>query len=232
MEFLWQVCPFWSQVVTFWVSFSYFFRIWASLRWWREARVWTKCKKEERQSKKESRNETLLIRNLCFVQLFFHRFLDESWEVFFLALVAEVSQMRATLKHFSNHIAATLESWKLCFVYTKHYFSQFLRAGLGCFGQLFANFFPRWNWTRYFTICWQIEGPAVPPKATFVKHFRYTFYIDFLWIFNGKPDSESGKGWGRLPCLWGPKPLIYWPLKADIRSEASWKMNADKQKKT
>ena len=45
--------------------------------------------------------------------MFFSLVLEESREVFFCALVAEMSQMGATWGHFSSHVAAKLESWKL-----------------------------------------------------------------------------------------------------------------------
>ena len=118
----------------------HFFRIWASLRWWREARVWTKCKKEEKQSKKESQNETLLIRNLCFLQLLFYWFLEQSWEVFCSALLAEVSQMRATWGHFSSHVAATPESWRLWFRQHQTLLFKALR-GWGMFWAIFSRLF-------------------------------------------------------------------------------------------
>ena len=233
MEFLWKRLPFWSHFVAFWVSFFHFLRIWASLWWWREARVWTKCNKEEKQSKKESQNETLLIRNLCFFQLLFYWFLEQSWEVFFSALVAEVSQMRATWGHFSSHVAATLESWKLWFRLHQTLLFRVLRGWVKTFWPTFFKFFSEKGLEAlFFTIFWEFEGPAVAPKTTFGEHFRYTFCVDFLCILKGKPNLKPGKGRRRLGGSWGPKPFIYWPLKADIQSEASWKMNADKQQKT
>ena len=114
------------------------------------------------------------------------------------------------------------------FVYTKHYFSEFWGAGLRRFGQLFSSFFLRRVWRRYFTIFWEFEGPAVPPKTTFGEHFRYTFYVDFLWIFNGKPDLKQGKGCRRLAESGTLKHWFtdHWKLTSDQ------KPHKDKQKKT
>ena len=69
----------------------------------------------KRKKNSQKRSPKWEIRNLCFLQLLFYWFLEQSWEVIFSALVAEVSQMRATWGDFSSHVAATLESWKLWF---------------------------------------------------------------------------------------------------------------------
>ena len=167
MEFLWNVCHVLSHFVTFWVSFFHFFRIWASLRWWREARVWTKCKKEEKQSKKESQNETLLIRNLCFFQLLFYWFLEQSWEVFFSALVAEVSQMRATWGHFSSHVAATLESWKLWFRLHQTLLFRVLRGWVKTFWPTFFKFFSEKGLETLFYDFLRIWGSSRTSKDDF-----------------------------------------------------------------
>ena len=172
--------PFWFHFVTFWVSFSYFFRIWASLRWWQEARVWTKCKKEEKQSKKESPNETLLIRNLCFLQLLFYWFLEQSWEVFLTPWWPKCPKWGLLGDTFPAMLQQHWKAENYGFVYTKHYFSEFWGAGLRHFAQFFSRFFLRRVWRRDFTIFWEFEGPAVAPKTTFGEHFRYTFYVVFL----------------------------------------------------
>ena len=53
--------------------------------------------------------------SLFVAMLFCCCFLEEISEVFFSALVAEVSKMGGTWRHFPRHVAAKLESWKLWF---------------------------------------------------------------------------------------------------------------------
>ena len=129
-------------------------------------------------------------------------------------------QMRATWGHFSSHVAATLESWKQWFRLHQTLLFKVSRVWVKTFRPTFFKFL---FWEGFGDVILHFfenfQGPAVPPKTTFGEHFKYTFYVVFLWILNGKPDLKSGKGWGRLRGFWGPKPLIYWPLKADIQSE-------------
>ncbi len=120
-------------------------------------------------------------------------FWDESWEVFFRALVAEV--VGATWGHFSRHVAQSWKAENYGFVNNKHYFSEFWGAGLRRFPQLFSSCFLRRVWRRYFTIFWKFEGPAVPPKTTVGEHFRYKCCIDFASVSNGKLDPKFGKTW-------------------------------------
>ena len=128
--------------VTCWVSFCHFFRIWASLRWWREAQIRTKCKKVEKHSKMKSKKDTIFIIIRSFSWCFVRWFLEESWEVFFCALVAEMSQMGATWDHFCSYVAAKLESWKLKFcVYQTPLFTVLRGWVRSCWATLFQDFF-------------------------------------------------------------------------------------------
>ncbi len=174
--------------------FSHFFRIWASLRWWREARVWTKCKKEEKQSKKESQNDTLLIRNLCFFQLFFYWFFGQSWEVFFSALVAEVSQMRATWGHFSSHVAATLESWKLWFRLHQTLLFRVLRGWVKTF---WPNFFQVFFWEGFGDVILRflrIWGSSRTSKDDFWWAFQVQVWRFVFYEFSTETKFKVGQG--------------------------------------
>ena len=120
------------------VNFLHLFGIWAWLRWWSEARVRTKWKKVQKQSKTEYKNESLFVRITCFLYVFFCWFSEESWEVLFRVLVAEVLQMGATWGHFSRHVAARVENWKQRF----RVHQTLLFGGLrGWFGTCWAVFF-------------------------------------------------------------------------------------------
>ena len=197
MEFLWKVCPFWFHFVAWWVSFFHFFRIWASLRWWREARVWTKCKKEEKQSKKESQNETLLIRNLCFFQLLFCWFLEQSWEVFFSALVAEVSQMRATWGHFSSHVAAKLESWKVGFRVHQTLLFRVSRGWVRTSWATFSNIFSGMGFETWFYDFLRNWGSSRSSK----DDFWWAFQVHILgclcdWFLRGNQNRRRAREGG------------------------------------
>ena len=141
---------FWVDFVTCWVSFCHFFRIWASLRWWREAQIRTKCKKIEKHLKMDPKKDTIFIRIRSFSWCFFRWFLEESWEVFFCALVAEMSQMGATWGHFSSYVAAKLESWKLVFRVHQTLLFRVLRGWVRTSGATFSTIFSRMGFESLF----------------------------------------------------------------------------------
>ena len=168
-----------SLLVTFFEFFGvflHFFRIRASLRWRSEARIQTTCKKKQKQSKKNARKGTIFVRFLCFCNIFVHWFLEQSWEVFFNALMAKVSRMEATWGHFSRHVAAKLESWKLWFrVHQTLLFRalrEWIRTGWATFFKIFSkraletlfyDFLRNWGSSRSSKdiIWWAFQAPVL-----------------------------------------------------------------------
>ena len=177
------------------MSFCHFFRIWASLRWWREAQIRTKCKKVEKHSKMESKKDTILIRIRSFSWCFFRWFLEESWEVFFCALVAEMFQMEATWGHFSSYVAAKLESWKLVFRVHQTLLFQVLRGWVRTSCATFSNIFSGMGFETWFYDFLRNWGASRSSKDdiwwTFQGHILRWFLLTFQW----KPKSHFGQRW-------------------------------------
>ena len=156
------------------MSFCHFFRIWASLRWWREAQIRTKCKKIEKHSKIDPKKDAIFIRIRSFSWFFFRWFLEESWEVFFCALVAEMFQMGGylgTLFQLCCSKAGKLKTSVSCTPNTT--FQTFLGTGFGHLGQLFPTSFLGWVLRRGFTIFLRNWGSSRSSKD------------DFWWAFQG-----------------------------------------------
>ena len=166
MEFLWKVCPFWYHFVAFWGSFFTFSG--SGPRFGGEGRPGSEQNaKRKKNSQKESQNESLLVRNLCFLQLLFYWFLEQSWEVFFSALVAEVSQMRATWGHFSSHVAAKLASWKLWFRVNQTLLFTVFRGCVKTFWPTFCKIFSEMGLETWFSDFFPIWGSSRSSKDDF-----------------------------------------------------------------
>ena len=157
-------------------SCFYFFRIRAWLRWRSEARVRAKWTNKQKQSKKDTKKETIFIRILHLLQCFFDCFLQASSEVFFSALVAEVSKMGGTWRHFSRHVAAKLESWKLWFRVHQTLLFRALREWI------------RTRWATFFKI--------------FSKRALETLFYDFLRNWGSSRSSKDIIWWAfQAPVL-------------------------------
>ncbi len=179
------------------VCFSTFFRIWASLRWWREAQIRTKCKKIEKHPKIDPKKDTIFIRirsfSWCFCSLVFGGVLGSVFLRFGRRNVPNGGYL-GTLFQLCCSKAGKLKT-------SVSFPPNTTFPGFEGLGQdVLRNFFQHLFWDGFWDVVLpffrEIEGPAVAPKTTFGEHFRYTFHVDFLWIFNGKPDSEPARGYG------------------------------------
>ena len=133
-------------------------------------------------------------------------FFEESWEVFFLfGGRPEMLRAEATWGHFSRHVAAKAENWKQCFRLHQTLLFRDLRGWFGTCWAVFFEIFSEMGLEMWF---WEVfenlRVQPVAPMTSFGAHFRYKFCIDFEWVFNGKPNPEHGKRWGRLGQFWSP----------------------------
>ena len=109
--------------------------------------------------------------------MFFCWFLEESWELFFRVLVAEVSHMGATWGQFSRHVAAKVENWKQWFRVHQTLLFRYLRGWFRTWWAVFLRYLLKWVWRRYFTIFWEIECPAGSSKDVFWWAFLHIFWF-------------------------------------------------------
>ena len=131
-------------------SFYHFFRIWASLRWWREARTRRTCNKIEKHKNIEARKDIFLEKSIICSTCAFLLFLGGVSGSVFCGLVAKVFRIEATSGYFSSYVAAKLGSWKLVFRPHQTLLFRVLRGWVGTCWATFANIFSRMNFESWF----------------------------------------------------------------------------------
>ena len=163
-----------------------------------------KVEKERKPYKTETKKDTTFIRILSFSQCAFRWFLEESWEVFFCALVAEVSEMGATWGHFTSHVAAKLESWKLGFRVHQTLLFQVLRGWLRRCWATFFKIFSEMGLEMWFDDFLRNWGSSRSSKDDFWWAFQVQVLRWFLMNFQGDTKSHIGQGWVVITRFLGP----------------------------
>ena len=133
-------CNLWGNFVIFGEQFCHFFRIWASLRWWREARIRRKCEKIETHKQMNATNHYIFCKNLNCSLCFFVGFWKSLGECFFLRFGGQ-SVPNRDYEHVCSYITAKLESWKLVFRLHQTLLFRVLRGWVGTSWVTFSNIF-------------------------------------------------------------------------------------------
>ena len=123
-----------------------------------------------------------------------HWFLDESWEVFSSALVAEVSQMGVTWGHFSRHVAAKVESWKQCLRVHQTLFFRDLRGWFGTCWSFFFKIFSEMGLEKWFYDFLRNWGSSRVvqghPLRAFQVQVLHWFLMNSQWITGSQKRQE------------------------------------------